>query len=132
MPLWLHVSPTVQGLPSSHGMTWVARSGLGTVVHVPLTQARTRQGASEPVGPGQTVPQALQLSGSSSRLTHLPASGLFASGQTTSPRGQTHWPAEQLPSAPVGQHERPQTSVLFGEQQNFSVLLVMSVRQSKP
>jgi hypothetical protein len=62
----------------------------------------------------------------------LPASGLFASGHTTSPVGQTHWPDEQLPRAPVGQHDLPQTSWLLGEQQNFSVLLVESARQLKP
>jgi hypothetical protein len=52
----LQVSPTVQGFPSSHVVTPFITAGFGMVVHwaFPLlltTQARTRHGASGPVGP---------------------------------------------------------------------------------
>jgi hypothetical protein len=126
----LHVSPSVQRFPSSHGAPFAP--GFAIVVHPPFTHARTRQGASAPVGSAHETPQSPQLLTSSARLTHLPASGLLVSGQTTSPVGHVHFPDEQPSTAPVGQHLLPQTSGLPGEQQNFSVAFVKSVRQLRP
>jgi hypothetical protein len=130
----LHVSPTVQGLPSSQGMGGIV-SGFATVVHTPLTQALTRHGASAPSGSGHAMPHLPQLSTSVSTSVHLPAKlRLSGSGQTSGvPVGQTQLPALHV-TAPVGQQCFPQT-ICKGRsgQQNLSAAEdVVSSRHESP